>query len=293
MTRVLLTGSTGRLGGAFLSLWGKDPRFSLHTITRADADLSRPQELQHLLQETDFDLLVNPAAISGLEECLDNPEQAEIVNVHSPHVMAQVCREKQARFIHFSTDYVFGGHEEGKKSETDTPAPINVYGNTKLAGEQAVLEANPNAIVARVSWLFGPSPPNRSSHFDQVLDQAIAGKPQQFIHDKFSMPTFTHDVVKWIEQLLQKDTSSGIYHLCNSGEPESWFSYAEKICQIAHRHIPGFLPPTLTGLSIADAHFFREQRPVHTAMNPDRLEKEGIVCPRHWLEAAEDYMEIR
>ena len=128
MIRALLTGSTGRLGSAFASLWANDPDVTVRPLTRDDADLSQPDTLREILREHDFDTLINPAAVSGLEECLDQPELAHAVNVQAPTVMAEICQEKCARFIHISTDYVFDGLTPGKKSETDPTSPINPAG---------------------------------------------------------------------------------------------------------------------------------------------------------------------
>ena len=290
--RVLLTGSTGRLGGAFLSLWKKRDDIEVITLTRSEADLSEPEELRHAIRAEDFDVLINPAAISGLEECADNPYLAKLVNVDSPRVMAEVCSAKGAKLVHFSTDYVFDGELPGRKIENDPIGAVNMYGVTKMAGERHVLDANDDSLICRVSWLFGPTTSERPSHFDNVLDRALSGESQNLIADKFSVPTFTHDVVEWVELLLQH-RCSGIYHLCNSGEPESWHSYAEKICTLAQQHGQDLSSDGLIASSIDDAHFFREKRPVHTAMLPARLKDEGIASPRHWLEAAEVYLKIR
>ena len=290
--RVLLTGSTGRLGSAFLSLWQNDADLDVRVLTRQEADLAQPDEIARFLREAEFDVLVNPAAMSGLEQCLDAPDEARAVNVDSPKIMAQMCREKGARFVHFSTDYVFGGHEEGRKIETDPASAVNVYGRTKLAGEQAVLDANAEALVCRVSWLFGPASPERPSHFEHVLTRALSGEIQHLIADKYSVPTYTHDIVGWVRILLS-NKSSGIYHLCNTGEPESWFSYAEKICTLAQGCGYELGDYQLVRSALDEAHFFRDRRPVFTAMLPGRLESEGLATPRHWLEAAEVYLKIR
>ena len=304
--RILLTGSTGRLGGAFLSLWGHhDSGYELFVLNRSDLDLSRPREvrsrLDALWRDGRFDLIVNPAAVSGLEQCLDDPDLAQAVNVDSPRVMAEFCEEKRIRLVHFSTDYVFGGELEGRKTETDQVGPINVYGASKLAGESAVLAACPAALICRVSWLFGPLGSAQASHFDQVLDRAIRDEVQHLIGDKYSVPTYTHDIVAWV-QLLLESNGSGIYHLCNAGEPESWLSYAQKVCDLAQRHerdggVGSGGDDVVLGqfreISIASADFFRDARPVHTAMVPARLMQEGVVTPRHWLDAAQEYLKIR
>ncbi len=290
--RVLLTGSTGRLGGAFLSSWRDEPGIDLHVMTRRDADLSHPDEVGDYLEGVSFDVLVNPAAMSGLEECLDSPEEAQAVNVESPRIMAEVCARKGASLVHFSTDYVFSGEGEAMKTEADPVGAVNVYGRTKQAGEQAVLDACADALVCRVSWLFGSVPLGRLTHFDQVLQRAESGEAQCLIADKFSMPTYMDDVVGWVRVLLDNQ-STGIYHLCNTGKPESWHSYAEKICDLARRLGYELGEVSLEPMALEEAHFFREKRPVHTAMRPARLESEGLVSPRHWMEAAEVYLKIR
>ncbi len=290
--RVLLTGSTGRLGGAFFSLWKSRPGLEMLTPTRADADLAKPEELARVLARLPFDVLVNAAAVSGLEECAEDPGLAQRVNVLAPKVMAEACREAGARMVHFSTDYVFGGETPGRKRETDPTGPVNVYGTTKRSGELEVMAACPTALVCRVSWLFGPAPPGRPSHFDNVLNRASSGEPQRLIADKFSVPTYTHDIVGWVESLLERE-KSGIYHLCNAGDPESWHSYAEKICQLARQRGKLRGGGELVASSMRDATFFREKRPQHTAMLPARLISEGVATPRHWLRAAEEYLEIR
>ena len=293
MTRVLLIGSTGRLGEAFLSLWHKDPQISVQTLTRSEADLAKPEDLENVLCSHEFDVLLNAAAMTSLENCLDFPDQAHAINCESPQVMAACCREKNSRFVHFSTDYVFAGRSTGKKTESASPVPVNVYGKSKLAGEQAVLLEYPDAIVSRVSWLFGSPAQNSRCHLSQLLKRAQQGEAMELINDKFSIPTFTYDVVNWTTALLSKGDARGIYHLCNTGEPESWHSSAEKFCHIAYEKGVLSSLPQLVAMPISEAEFFREQRPINTAMFPGRLINEGIASPRDWIDAAAEYLEIR
>lgn len=290
--RVLLTGSTGRLGGAFLSLWGRNSTIELISPSRHELDLSEPEKVRSFLSHADFDCLINAAAVTGLEECLDNPELAQRVNVAAPKIMAEVCAKKLAKLVHFSTDYVFSGDQPGMKTEADVTGAVNVYGVSKCAGELAVLDANADALVARVSWLFGPSSEQRRSHFDHVLNRALAGEKQYLIEDKFSMPTFTHDIVHWIGRLL-KAGSCGVYHLCNCGEPESWFSYGQEVCRLAASMGYELDEGDLLPVDLVDIDFFRERRPIHTAMMPTRMIEEGIATPRHWRDAAVEYLKMR
>lgn len=294
--RVLLTGSTGRLGGAFLLSWGSpDSIHRTRVIGRGEMDLSQPGQVRSALTECwhdePFDVLVNPAAVSGLEQCLDQSDLARAVNVEAPRQMAEFCAQHGVKLVHFSTDYVFDGESDAWLGETAAASPVNVYGETKRQGELRVLGCCPEAIVARVSWLFGPGCPTRTSHFDQVLARAMAGEKQSLIDDKFSMPTYTMDIVDWIDQLLQRN-AKGLYHLCNSGRAESWFSYAEEIIRLAAGQGYQLRASHLNPMSITDADFFREIRPVYTAMRSTRLSALGIH-PRPWLDAAEEYLKIR
>ena len=295
--RILLTGSTGRLGGAFLSLWAREGSgYDLCVLNRGELDLASPDSvkvrLDSLWREGAFDVIVNPAAVSGLEQCLDDPDLAEAVNVASPRVMAEFCAERGIRLVHFSTDYVFSGKQESRKSEADPVGPVNVYGLSKRAGELAVLGACSSALICRVSWLFGPLGSAQSSHFDQVIERALRGEDQRLIGDKYSVPTFTYDAVRWVEVLLLNG-SSGIYHLCNTGDPESWLSYAQKVCGLASGYGYDVSAGKLHEMSLLEADFFREARPVHTAMLPARLINEGLITPRHWMKAAEEYLKMR
>ena len=315
--QILLTGSTGRLGGAFLSLYGGDTttndapssRHHARPALRRDLDLSSPQtikqQLETLWNKNPFDAIINPAAISGLEECLDQPDLAHAVNVKSPQMMAEFCQEKNIQMVHFSTDYVFDGQEKQRKVETDQASPINVYGATKRKGEIAVLSTFPDALIARVSWLFGPSKHGKPSHFDNALTKAKSKQTTQLISDKYSVPTSTYDIVHWVSRLIEvrnqeKNTppsptnnpqiGTGIYHMCNVGDPESWLSYAQKICSLATSMGFELQPDIFQPIHMEKVDFFREKRPIHTAMHPKRMIDEGILTPRHWLEAAKDYL---
>lgn len=295
--RILLTGSTGRLGGAFLFLWGGEASgHDLRAASRAQLDLSRPDALaaglDAIWRQWRFDVLINTAAMSSLEDCLDQPELAQAVNVESPAEMARFAAKRGVRMIHFSTDYVFGGEREGRCYEADEARPRNVYGRTKLEGERRVRSACPEAVIARVSWLFGPLHGAKPTHFDHVLERAASGHEQTLISDKYSVPTFTYDVVEWSERLLQSE-HAGVFHLCNAGQPESWFSYGRQICRLAAQAGLPVDGAQLLASSLREAVFFRDPRPVHTAMVPSRLIETGLAHPRHWLEAAGDYLKMR
>ena len=181
--RVLLLGGSGRLGRVLTSAWRE--RHALLLPGRAQLDLAEPDRLSTALAEFDFDTLVNTAGLTSPDACEDNPNLAWRVNAESPGVLAQVCAGRSARLIHLSTDYVFAGDGIAPLDEAATASPINAYGRSKHAGEQAVLAACPGALVARVSWLFGEVGGDVPA---AVLERARRGAALDFIEDK-SAPT--------------------------------------------------------------------------------------------------------
>ena len=264
--RILLTGTTGKVGGFLRRYWQET--HEVVSLDRTVIDLTDAEALEGYLQETDFDLLVNPAAVSTPEGCENQPELAAQVNVQAPTIMAEVCAKKERPLIHFSTDYVLDGEISGFKDETAACYPNNVYGRTKLAGEEAVLERHPAAIVARVSWVFGS---NGESFLEKVLRQIREGIPLEGVADKYSMPTSATEMARALDFLCEK-SESGVFHLTHTAEePVSWHSYAVAVAAAAHRHGITPEPVPVTPRSLNDIPALRANRPIHTAMTPARL----------------------
>lgn len=254
-------------------------------MPRALLDLGDPAAAVETLREVAFDVLLNPAGLTGLEECEDNPEEARQANVAGPAALAELCREVGARMIHFSTDYVFDGKAPGLKSEEDLTSPLSIYGMSKHEGELAVLAAG--GTVVRVAWVFGPEKP---AFPDQLLADALAGKPLAAVADKFSLPTYTQDLAEWIAALIRRVGTSGLFHACNSGEPVSWHGMAEEI--VAFLTERGLLETgvTVRPLSVMDLPSLRAPRPIHTAMATDQLTAVLGVEPRDWREALRHHL---
>lgn len=261
--------------------------FDVTAWSRADLDLCDLRAISARLTAQPFDILLNPAGLTRPDTCEEEPELAELCNVSAPRALAEVCAAKNARLIHFSTDYVFDGLREVPWSEDDPAAPVNLYGQTKLAGERAVLLACPRALVARVSWLFGPDKP---SHPDQIITQAVKSAVLSAIGDKTSSPTFTHDLCGWIEGLItQHPDASGPLHLCNSGST-SWQGWAEAALEIAAGLGLPVRTTTVAPMTLASVGFFKAPRPPHTTLSTERFTLITGITPRDWRAALADYL---
>ena len=277
--RILLTGTTGKVGGFLADYW-KDCH-EVIALPRKVVELSDGEALRAFLTEADFDLLVNPAAMATPEGCEADLEMARKVNVEAPALMAEVCAERGCPLIHFSTDYVLDGDEEGFKEESASCLPNNDYGVTKLAGERAVLKAHPGALIARVSWVFGTA---GEGFLEKVFRQIQEGVPLEGVADKYSMPTSAAEMAGALDFLIENG-ERGLFHLTQSAEaPVSWHRYAVEVAEAAHElGLTAEVRP-VKARKMAEIPVLRTNRPIHTAMSPTRLQGLGFgMSP--WQEA--------
>ena len=168
--KIVILGAGGRLGAALLREY-RD-KFEVTGFDRTQLDLSDLNDLREKLQETGFDVLINAAGFTKVDVCETQPERAFLINAEAPRVLAEICGEKSARLIHFSTDYVFDGEKREPYSEEDEATPISVYGESKLAGEKNVLAAQDRE--SRGARLLGFW--TGSSEFCRRNDKRGAGK---------------------------------------------------------------------------------------------------------------------
>ena len=266
--KMLIFGASGRTGQV-LCQYAAAAGWELETPTHAECDLLDADAVSDAVLNSKAQAVVNCAAISGLEACADDPLQAHLINAVAPAAMALACRHTGARFIHLSTDYVLDGRKSGLKAESTKCKPVSVYGESKREGELQVLEALPAAVVMRVSWVCGN--PAKPSFVESTLAKAAIG-------DKFSMPTDAADIARAVLGLLPRK-EGGIFQVCASGEPVSWYDCARMALEYAVEL--GALPamPELQKTRLADAVFFKEPRPAHTAMMNQRLRECGVEMP--------------
>lgn len=273
--KMLIFGGSGRTGQIMFHA-AKAAGWEVVAPSHADCDLLNTEAVTAMVLESGAAAVVNCAAISGLEACLDDPLTAHLVNAVAPAAMALACRHTGARFVHLSTDYVLEGLRPGLKNESTRCKPANVYGLSKREGEQQVAEALDTALILRVSWVCGN--PAKPSFVEGTLGKALANAPLAAIADKYSLPTDAADIARVVLELLPLQVS-GVLHVCSGGEPLSWYDCANIVLQ--HAVTLGALPelPPMQQQQLAQATFFREVRPRHTAMSNERLLSLGIHMP--------------
>ena len=281
--KIAVVGARGRLGSAIVRYLGEEG-FPVVGIRRDDLCLTDPS-LDAKLRKHDFDILINSAAQTNVDACETAREEAFAVNAEAPRQMAEHCKARGARFFHVSTDYVYDGSDDVARTEDSPAEPKSVYGESKLAGDEAVLAVSPDFFVLRTSWVFGP---DRPSFLDNALGWARDTDNAKAIGDKVSTPCYSEDFARFVPALIASD-EGGILNVCNSGAC-TWRDYAQHAVDIAKREGVSFRTEEIGSLPLEGFPHFTAVRPRYTAMSTERLAKIAGRAPRPWQEAVEEYM---
>jgi dTDP-4-dehydrorhamnose reductase len=221
--RVLVTGAGGQLGRAL------GPALRDHEVkalTRAELDITDEAAVREAVRAHRPDLVLNAAAYNAVDRAETDREAAFAVNAAGPRLLAAASAEAGAAILHVSTDYVFDGEKGAPYDETDRPHPLSVYGESKLAGEEAVRSANPRHYVVRTAWVYAPEGRNFPL---TILDLAKKG-PVRVVDDQWGSPTYAPHLARAIARLI--DTGSfGTWHLAGAGET-SWYELTRELFRL-------------------------------------------------------------
>ena len=229
---ILVFGAGGQLGSELVARpHSKDISFQF--VRRADAYINDPAAVRRAMQLARPSLVLNAAAYTNVDQAEIEREAAFRGNAEGPKVLAAACAEKDIPLIHISTDYVFDGRKPSAYVESDTAAPINVYGESKLAGEIAVREACDRHVILRTSWLFGAYGQN---FLKTMLKLAAERDELRVVADQRGCPTATADladaIVAIAPRLAAGERLFGIYHVA-SPHPATWYDVAQEIAAAA------------------------------------------------------------
>jgi dTDP-4-dehydrorhamnose reductase len=192
------------------------------------ADLLHQSALDSVIDATQPDWLVNCAALANLDVCEQHPDLAKIINAQVPGELAAICARKGIRFTHISTDAVFDGQKTDPYTEEDEPNPLGVYSHTKLAGERAVREANPNAVIARVNF-FGWSLSGNHSLGEFFFNNLRADKTVYGFTDVLFCPIFVGHTTRFLLAMLEKGLC-GLYHVVG-GQAMSKYQFGVEVAR--------------------------------------------------------------
>jgi dTDP-4-dehydrorhamnose reductase len=228
MKNILVTGANGQLGACFKKISGNYPNFHFVFKSSAEADITNKSKLQRLFAEGNFDWVINCAAYTNVEKAESEEEKAFKINAEAAKHLAELCNENQAKLVHFSTDYVFDGKAEKPYIETDKTNPINVYGASKLKGEQLIAEVLKEHFILRTSWLYSEFGHN---FYKTILRKTDEKAELNITTSQTGTPTNANDLAKFVLEIIASENKDfGLYHFSNIGEA-TWYSFAKAILE--------------------------------------------------------------
>lgn len=283
--KILLIGATGQLGG---DLSRKNPGHEIVALGRDALDLARPAAAAAMIRKLHPEAVINCAAFHNVPKCEEDPAQAFLINCAAVRDLAAACTAIGAWLVTFSSDYVFGGERDTPWREDDLPAPLQIYGITRLAGEHAALSAAPGrAVVIRTCGLYGRSGArSKGGNFvDGRVADARAGKRIEMACEQVVAPTSTDDLSRAVFSLIaHPKLAAGIYHLVNEGAC-SWYEFTCEIVRIVGA--PAEVVPVDRGGKTGSM-----RRPLYSVLANTRAKSLGIVL-RPWQDALTAYLRAK
>ncbi|HEX3469892.1 MAG TPA: dTDP-4-dehydrorhamnose reductase [Silvibacterium sp.] len=268
--RILLTGSNGQVGTEFCKL-GKGTTEIISTGSR-ELDLTREQEVRRFVRDAKPNVIVNAAAFSDVDAAERNWDVCFAINAIAPVVLAEEAHRLDALLIHYSTDHVFDGSKAEPYTEADPTSPLNVYGASKVAGEQGIASSFARALILRVSWIYSLQ---GESFLRSILQRTEHSDRLQVASDQVGAPTSAKSIARATERLIRMYANSrkmqfptGIYHLTASGST-SRYGFASAILHAAFQQKAPNVGPILTNVApiLTAGHSSVARRPKNSLLS--------------------------
>lgn len=282
--RVLIVGAAGMLGRDATAVFG-----AAHEVIAADRaegyppiDITDPESVRAALRSAAPDAVLNCAAFTDVEGATRDPDAAHRVNAWGTWLLARGCAERGVPLCHLSTDFVFDGTKDTPYTEFDAPNPINAYGASKYAGEQALPWARGPQWLVRTQWLYGA---HGRCFPETMLRLARERDAIEVVDDQVGCPTWTVDLARMLLAIME-GCPPGVYHVNNAG-PCSWYEFARAVLEEAGED-PGKIRPIPSS-----AYPSPTRRPAHAPLRRYSLELQGKDTARPWRDALRDYLASR
>lgn len=281
--KVLITGSHGQVGHCLASQLSKRSDIEVIAYDREHLDITNEQQVKTVIGELKPNVIINAAAHTAVDKAETDREMSYAINRDGPLYLAQAAQALGALLLHISTDYVFDGDKRAPYDETDTPNPKGVYGQSKLAGEEAVAKHCSRYAILRTAWVFG----EHGNNFVKTMLRLGKERPELgIIGDQFGGPTYAGDIANALIFIMDKfegKEQSGVYHF--SGEPHvSWYKFATAIFEAAAEHCVLTTPPVVNEIT-ADQYPLPAPRPANSRLDCSKIKAVFGIEPSDWTSA--------
>ncbi len=279
--KILITGLHGQVSQALQQqLQGLG---ELIVLGRDQLDLANTDQIRQQVRAHCPDLIINAAAHTAVDQAESEPDAAFAINAIGPGILAEEAKALGIPLIHYSTDYVFDGSKPAPYTEADIPNPLGVYGQSKLAGEQAIAAVGGKYLILRTSWVYS----SHGKNFLLTMQRLLQEKPHmRIVADQIGAPTWAGTIANSTRTLIERWQAGaagewGVYHLTAQGET-SWFGFAEAIAQ--QLRAEGKACAELEAIP-SSAYPTPAKRPLNSRLDCDRLQQQWHVSQPHWQDA--------
>ena len=279
--KILITGQHGQVSRE-LQQWLQGLG-ELVVLGRDQLDLANPEQIRQQVRSHRPGLIINAAAHTAVDQAENEPEVAFAINATAPGILAEEAKALGIPLIHYSTDYVFDGSKPAPYTEDDAPNPLGVYGQSKLAGEQAIAAVGGQYLVLRTSWVYS----SHGKNFLLTMQRLLQEKPQmRIVADQIGAPTWAGTIANSTRALIERWQAGqagdwGVYHLTAQGET-SWFGIAQAIGE--QLLAEGKACAELEGIPASD-YPTPAKRPLNSRLDCSRLQQQWHVGQPQWREA--------
>ena len=278
MKTVLVTGASGQLGRCLQELAEQETWIDWLFMNSSEIDITSSQQLWECFSSKKIDYCINCAAYTNVEKAEEEQEKAFAINAEAVKNLAKICKENNTVLIHVSTDYVFNGKAHTPYSETDKTDPINIYGASKLQGEEYIQKIMNKYFIFRTSWLYSQYGHN---FLKTILRKANEGAILNITTAQTGTPTNANDLAAlFLKMVRDKNTAYGVYHFSNEGET-TWYGFAEEILKISGYKDRITLNQDNSYKTIA-------QRPAYSVLNKEKLTSNFKVQVSPWEQALQE-----
>ena len=284
--KLLITGAAGQLGKCFVSELKAMGDIEFSAYSRGDLDVTSVEEVQAVIARERPDFVINASAYTQVDLAETEKENAHLVNETGPANLAEVCKRLDIPLVHFSTDYIFDGSKKGAWREDDQPAPLGVYGASKLAGEQAITQIHSKHLIFRTSWVFSEYGHN---FVKTMLHVGSLREKITVVDDQSGKPTSAREMVRLVLAILPVVREQwGIYNLAQP-DTTSWYGFAQAIFEQARNQESQHWTEKLLVkelLPIPTSEYpTHAQRPANSELNTSKIEKTFGLQIKPWRDS--------
>lgn len=275
--KILVTGGNGQLGSELKSI-SRDSKYEYTFVDLEELDISSQNAIHSFFEDRSFDFIINCAAYTAVDKAEEDPATAYLVNGEAVRYIANVCKQKNIRLIHVSTDYVFDGESNQPITESMPVNPLSVYGKSKLEGENFVLNTLSDAYIIRTAWVYS----TYGKNFVKTIAKLAREKDfLNVVYDQVGSPTYARDLAEAIVGIISKIElgidSPGIYHYSNEGVT-SWYDFAWMI--VKYYSLPCKINPIRS-----EDYKTAAVRPKFTVLDKGLIKKTFGTRIPHWKES--------